>query len=165
MAAVGGVLLLQGGLGQPQGILGQIILLVHHGVHPLHIVFRRGGQLQEGVPRLLVARIALPQAPGAGIAVLADLGVVEGQSGKTFFRRRAGIGKGLAALLRGLPHIVLEGAGLLFDGILHGVAGSVILQQGVEGLHGPLTHRRGNADRDQGHQQNGRKPPGGLCAQ
>ena len=90
LCTVSGVLLLQRGLRQPEGVLGEVILQFHHPVHLVHIGLRRRGHPQKGVPVLLVARIALQQVPGAGVALLADLFIIKGQLRQAGFGDLAG---------------------------------------------------------------------------
>ena len=134
-------------------------------VHLLHIALRRRRQLQKGIPGFLVARIALQQIPGAGIAFFSDLAVIKRQRVQTFFRCCTGFQIALCALLRGLPDIAGKGFRFRLDGVLHRIAGRVVRQQGVKGPHRPAARHRGNAHRQQGHQQDGNAPSGDLGVQ
>ena len=151
LCTVSGVLLLQCGLRQPEGVLGEVIRQFHPPVHLVHIGIRRRGHLQKGVPALLVARIALQQVPGAGVAVLADLFIIKGQLRQAGFGDLAGRLILLRVLPRGLPHHPGERLGLRRQRILHGVTGAVIGHHRVKGGAGPPPHSGSHPDRHQRH--------------
>ena len=134
-------------------------------VHLFNIGICRGGKLQKGIPLLPIARIPLQKIPCAGIALLADAGIIEGQGRKALLGSGAGGGIGLFGFRSRLAHIACKGLCFVLEGVLHRVADGVVGQQHIKGAYRPLTCHGSNASRKHGDQQNRGKPCRDLAAQ
>ena len=164
-AAVKGVFLFQRGLCQTQRIRGKVVLQCHHMVHLFNIGICRGRKLQKGIPLLPVTRVPLQKIPCAGIALLADAGIIEGQGRKALLGSGAGGGIGLFRFRSRLAHIACKGLCFVLEGVLHRVADGVVGQQRIKGAYRPLTCHGSNASGKHGDQQNRGKPCRDLAAQ